>query len=49
MKQTFNDQISKIQLFTEFITDILYAHDVSSLYNIRQKTKQTTEVKGTQR
>ena len=39
VKQIFNDQTSKVQLFTEFITDILYVHDVSSLYNIRQKDK----------
>ena len=31
VKQIFNDQTSKVQLFTEFITDILYVHDVSSL------------------
>ena len=31
VKQIFNDQTSKVQLFTEFITDILYIHDVSSL------------------
>ena len=48
VKQIFNDQTSKVQLFTEFITDIFYIHDVSSLWNIRQMTKQTTEVKGTQ-
>ena len=31
VKQIFNDQTSKVQLFTEFITDILYVHEVSSL------------------
>ena len=31
VKQIVNDQTSKVQLFTEFITDILYVHDVSSL------------------
>ena len=31
VKQIFNDQTSKVQLFTEFITDILYVHDVSNL------------------
>ena len=31
VKQIFNYQTSKVQLFTEFITDILYVHDVSSL------------------
>ena len=31
VKQIFNDQTSKVQLFTEFITDILNVHDVSSL------------------
>ena len=31
VKQIFNDQTSKVQLFTEFIADILYVHDVSSL------------------
>ena len=31
VKQIFNDQTSKVQLFTEFIRDILYVHDVSSL------------------
>ena len=31
VKQIFNDQTSKVQLFTEFITGILYVHDVSSL------------------
>ena len=30
VKQIFNDQTSKVQLFTEFITDLLYVHDVSS-------------------
>ena len=31
VKQIFNDQTSKVQLFTEFITDMLYVHEVSSL------------------
>ena len=31
VKQIFNDQTSKVQLFTEVITGILYVHDVSSL------------------
>ena len=31
VKQIFNDQTSKVQLIIEFITDILYIHDVSSL------------------
>ena len=31
-KQIFNDHTSKVQLFTEFRTDILYVHDVSNLF-----------------
>ena len=31
VKQILKDKTSKVQLLTEFITDILYVHDVSSL------------------